>query len=477
LAVNPERNALLVLAAAWFMSVPGPARADAVADAALDAADVSTTWCANLASRKADEIVRANKAVGDALDKVHAAYQESQDPSLLYWRAQLAQCLDRRDLAVADFEAFVASQEGRTMYGSMVKDANQRLVRLRGKKRGEGPSATWLRRSARMEGELRLQGGASLRTMQCTDWDDGVGGGRSINAACLGTVRPRTLSGGSLAGEGGAALSLYADAREVGKGVRASPGVGGAVSFGLWSPAPYVDGAFAGGPQVDLAVGPRLRWSQAPNAGKQAWSLRLDLDFVTALTPLVPWAGAAKYPETGLLDPGTWLLPAFGGGGVLRLGVELDERTVLELGVDGAIGLAPASAIRQVRQGKPVWIDAGAANVEPEGTGVAGCAPADDVTGLRCESAERLPDVANGLRWRLAGGITILRPRKDGVVALGPSLQVGYRRTDLGFVDDGANDWWVDTDTDANRRRIYSSRSGEWLVRLGIVVRLGSVTK
>ena len=82
-------------------------------------ADEDTT----LAAKSLAEVTTVWAQVSEELDRSRKVY-------LLYWRGVLGQCLSQEERAIDDLSAFVRSQEGRSLWESLVKDAQLRLQRL-----------------------------------------------------------------------------------------------------------------------------------------------------------------------------------------------------------------------------------------------------------------------------------------------------------------------------------------------------------
>jgi hypothetical protein len=76
------------------------------------------------AAKSLAEVTEVWAAVSEQLDRSRKVY-------LLYWRGVLAQCLSQEDRAISDLTKFVDSQDGRSLWESLVADARLRLQRLR----------------------------------------------------------------------------------------------------------------------------------------------------------------------------------------------------------------------------------------------------------------------------------------------------------------------------------------------------------
>ncbi len=479
-------RALLASSMALVLGLLLPHRAFAgpADDAAVEAAEVSAEHCQKITSRKPEEVVRANKAVADALEKLQAAFESTGDASLRYWRGMLVQCLDRPETAVADFEAFIAAQSDKPMYAGMVKEAKARLNRLRGKKRGEGPAAEWLRRAGRVEASLALAGGFAPRFMGCRDQPSGAQGGRAINAACLGGVNPRLVWGFSVTPEVAGALDVFVGTRggggsaaRTGKAATvADLGLGVRAALGVQSPAATLEPAFSGLPAGFVAGGPRLRVLQAGNAGVAALAVRLGGEFVADLSPTIPWAGSSKYNDLGLLDPGTWAMTGFGGSGWFRASVELSPKVVVEVGGEGGFVASSAALIRNTRPGVPTWVAVVGSTI-PDAETIHGCPEEVPHDERQCEEVQGMPPVLSGHRWWADFHLGVFGPTKHADAAIGGELTAGFHDRLVRLADEDAYDWCVpgsDCALDPDSRRVFSTEWGDVRIRVALVLRFAS---
>lgn len=471
-----------VLCAVAMLCAPRFATAGPADDAALEAAEVAGEHCANLSSRRPEEIVRANKVVADTLEKLQGAIDASQEPTLLYWRGILVQCLDRPETAIVDYEAFIASKGGDAMYASMVREAKARLNRLKGRKRGEGPAADHLRRAARIEGTLRLGVTLGPAWMGCTDDATLV-----HNVACVGGLNPSWRLGWSPRPDGEVRADLYFGGGPARIGASAVPGrldVGLGLRGDL-TIQPKVEAlhpAALGAPFGTLGAGFRLRLVQSQSAGVRAGALRLGVDVISDMSPVIPWAGAPKYSTVDLLDPGTWTMRGLGGNVRVAGALEASRDWIIELSGSLSVSVSPQGWIVQSREGAPRWVHHDArATPAPQGEG---CPEEGQGAGLYCEAVERMGALSGGLHIRGHGSWSLLRPLPGGAAAMGLQLDVGYERRTLGITDDAGARWCVpdegsaaDCANDADRRRVYSTEWNDLVATLSWVLRLSAAPR
>lgn len=112
----PLLIALLLAPAAW-----------ADASVAATAAEVAEAHCVDGVSGDVQIAANALIQVGGTWAEVDEAWLASREPSLLYWRARLAQCLDKEDRALEDFAAFLESYGEDPAYAQQSEDARRRM--------------------------------------------------------------------------------------------------------------------------------------------------------------------------------------------------------------------------------------------------------------------------------------------------------------------------------------------------------------
>ncbi len=112
---------------------------------AVLASGTHAEYCADIYSSQLGSIAEGYHQVTDAWTAVDAGYAASGEPTLLFWRGQLALCLGQKELGQRDLEDFIENldDEQRKRLSSMVRLAQQRLTRIErgkdepgGKKRG-----------------------------------------------------------------------------------------------------------------------------------------------------------------------------------------------------------------------------------------------------------------------------------------------------------------------------------------------------
>lgn len=122
----------LALLAALLLALPAAAaerdvQAESVAE---EAHRVRDEFCSTTAGRDTTLATRAVAEVSTVWAQVSEELDRSKKVYLLYWRGVLAECLSQEERAIEDLSNFVASQEGRSLWQSLVDDAKNRLQRL-----------------------------------------------------------------------------------------------------------------------------------------------------------------------------------------------------------------------------------------------------------------------------------------------------------------------------------------------------------
>ena len=461
------RVCALVVVGLMALGVPGLASAeDPALEAALEADRVNQDHCANLYSAKVDTMASSMVTVAEVWQHVSQVYEDTQAPYLLYWRGALAQCLGRDESAAADLEAFVAAQDGVTMFASLVRNAQTRLRRLGGSAGvGQGAAATFLRAGPTLEVRAAYLGGSGLTVLSCRD-DGSRETGQPINSGCIGGVNPKSAVGAAIAPLG---LDVGADAffaRPIGLGVR--------VLFDVGAPVALPDSRSPGA-RLELRAGPQLRILNSVASGGRAGWLRATVRFAAAFGDLSPWAGQAKYINdlVAFHDVGSWALRHAGIAGTLAGAFEVGKGAILQ--IEGRFAWfvpVQAAGLRRTRDGGPVDVRVdGHLNDDPD----------DDV--FRTEEIPEAfqPDpIRSG---RLSGGLRIgvLVPVGAGV-AVGPFFDAALQQATIMFPDEG-QDVWCAVGDDANGvslcsgdgdiRKVYSTQRDDILLRLGVTVRFG----
>ncbi len=103
------------------------AQAAPVADVAKQAAESVDRYCIDGTSGDVQIAANTLIPVGGVWAEVDEAWAASQEPSLLYWRARLAQCLEKDDRALADYTAFIEAMASDATYAQQVDDARRRV--------------------------------------------------------------------------------------------------------------------------------------------------------------------------------------------------------------------------------------------------------------------------------------------------------------------------------------------------------------
>jgi hypothetical protein len=97
---------------------------------ALRANEVHIEHCGDMYAGNISTAAEGFRQVADAWEEVDAAYKDSEEPYLLYWRGMLAECLSQNDQARFDLQTFLDAHAETAGLGFMVTDAKRRLRRL-----------------------------------------------------------------------------------------------------------------------------------------------------------------------------------------------------------------------------------------------------------------------------------------------------------------------------------------------------------
>jgi hypothetical protein len=409
----------------------GPASAGSATDAAVAAQEVAEEHCAQAWTGKAVESAGALQQVARTLEVVGAAYEETEQPYLLYWRGVLFQCLGQYERAKDDLETFVESEKGSSTYVDQVQQAKLYLERAgrRVASAGAGLAASRVRRGPGVEGALSVGAGASLRNLACTDATT-----RLSSSHCLGgaserkpnTVQPQALH---LAGAFEALIAA-------GAGI----GVAGRLDLAVSDEAIDHPPLLA---QGLVRVGPTFRF-----AGKQgrAVSVSIRPRFALGIAQVEPWAGLSTRAEDELsLDAGGWLGVHLGGSIAVDGEAEISNLALLTFGGVADV-FAPAGGDLLIQQRD---------------------ASADVVVPLPLEQARLI-------NARGSVGVLLL-PSQSARVALGPVLDVGLaaRWVDVGTAE--IVDWYVDVGQAhaMENARVHSTRRLDVSVILGLQIEVG----
>lgn len=434
--------ALLLLLAA------GAARAgDPSVDAAVRADDINQEHCASLYDASVERAASATVAVAEAWSRVDDVYAETGASYLLFWRGVLAQCLGREEAALDDLNAFVQSQEGSTVFSSLVRLARSRVRRLGDRMRlGQGAAGAFVTRGAPLELAASYSAGSGFHELACVDAD----AWGSANTTCVGAVD---------------ASSTYAAARvpvRLQAAIDGFParglGLGARLDLTLPAPGGLPDDR-SPGPTVELTLGPQIRILESVSSGRRPGWLRIEARFALSFVRMSPLAGSAKYAALigGYLDGGTWDL--FHPGGAIRIegALELSPRAALLLsGRFAGYVPMPGDAARRTVQG---------ADVELVGL--------DGVR--RQERVEVLPELVRTARLSAGGRVGLALPAGRGV-ALGPFVGVDFQHATMTFPNLADDCWLVGPEgsceeEDGEQRKVFSTRRHDLYVTAGIDVR------
>jgi len=427
------------------------ARADPSLDLAMEADSVNQEHCADLYSSQVGQAASSTLVVAEVWGRLSEVYETSKAPYLLYWRGVLAQCLGRDDAAVEDLNAFVASQEGQTMFDDLVRKAKARLRRLGGAGQvGQGAAAEFLRGAPLLEVELAYVAGSGLHELSCTDDPQ-----RSINGRCAGSSNWVSQLGPAAALVGASGRVDVFPTRGFGVGARVS--LDAAPTGSLTGHPPE--------PTVVVAAGPHLRILDSVSSGGRAGWLRLEVRFAASFTRLAPMVGVATWADVqGFLDAGIWALRHVGPAVWLGGAVELSPAAIFEIGGHFA-WFAPGADgwTERVDEGGPRDI----AWEEPVAVGV---------SGVRSESVQSVPTLVRGSQLRGGLRLGVLFADKANALAVGPVLAADLNRAALVFEDRPDDEWCGSVECGlGNReaRKVYSTQRHDVLVRVGVELRFG----
>ena len=125
---------IYMLLAFCLLAVPSAYGGEAADQAALDAFAVQNEHCPDVTGGNVTLAAASVAAVSPVWQRISEAYEVEQAGYLLYWRGVLAQCLDYRDKAIADFEVFGVEFKGNGEYTEQLRDARRRVKLLQGKR-------------------------------------------------------------------------------------------------------------------------------------------------------------------------------------------------------------------------------------------------------------------------------------------------------------------------------------------------------
>ncbi len=476
-------GSVAVWVVALLLAFPASALADPAIDAATLASSVNQEHCANIYGRKVETVAAASGTINEAWLQVSTVFEETTAPYLLFWRGVLAQCLGHQELAVKDLEAFVEDQDGLGLFADLVRQAKTRLTRLGARGQvGQGVASTYIRNDDRLEVSIGYSLGSGARELACTD-----GGNQVLNSLCAHpdarSPKPTTWLAFSPLGLD---LGVYA--------FLAQPvGLGGRLSLYLPVPVPRPDtgtslevtGQTVGprapldmhdpGVTAEVFFGPQFRILNSVASGGRATGLRIEPSFAAAFGRIVPWAGAAKYPDMfGFLDAGFYETRHLGPSIRLRGQVEASAKAVLV-------------------------IEGGFAYYIPMGADFTPLAQETQIVQVTFnnraeESAERveegvpagsMPAVETSSRMSGSARVGVLIPHPKLNIAVGPMFDFGYHMVSVAYNQDEDLSWcasgWADSSCndpargDTYDRKVYSTRRQDFLLRFSVEIEFGVV--
>ncbi len=462
------------------------AHADPSIDVATRASEINQQECANVHTLKHRVSAAGMQKVVEVWDEVLRVYEEEgKAPYLLFWRGVLAQCLGRNELAVLDFESFVASQRGQSMFTDLVRQSRTRLKRLgAGRKLGQGPAAKWLRNQDIVEIGFSYGLATGVRGFGCTDEEDAARNVAVVNSTCIDGQQLRTNLGDvQVQPQQGVAPPFWPVGMRVGAQVHPIPrlSLGGIVQLDSALHSEQAE-HHAPGPVLQLFVGPQVRLGSGVHSGGRATELRIAARFAAAWGPGIPWAGYKDPVSLGVLDAGSVLMRHVGFQAELGGRFEVGPAVVLKLSGELAYYFdgEPESA-SPLALGEPVEVDWS----EGQGSLVVE------------ERVVRMPALVRTSRLYAGFRGSLLRPHKKLNLGMGPFFELGFHRTHLVYPNHEADLWQAGTEIltrmdgagkpqpelldyidekgggDQLDRKVYSTLRRSLLFRFGIELQFG----
>jgi hypothetical protein len=423
-------------------------------DAAARANEVNQTYCGDAYSRDMTLATENTSRVADAWFAVSKSYDAHDDaPYLLFWRAVLAQCLNRTEEAYADFDQFIAAHETEGSYADLVRQAKQRMRRLgRKKELGDGPAAQYLQSHQVLEIGVSYAAGLQVLSEVCRGRAD-----LYLDGGC--SEGENTVWKNAAAGQpAGVDLALAFYPVRLGKGkVHFSPGLSGRFSLAATTSAAVAEEEGLApqqiGPMWSLLVGPTLRFQQSAASGSRGIRLQVVPGFHMRHGRISPLAGAINMNNVGLLNAGTygWTLP----------GVAMSAELTVETGRAMAVRFGATCGF-DVEQSKP------ALNT---------VVPYDD------ETLTGVPDPASLGDAGFAGGhVGLLIAFGEGRFAFAPALRFGWSTTQLSYPDLTPEQWQEffvtdETAAEVEDRKVYSTRQDLYSIVLELGIRFGAAAR
>ncbi len=431
-------------------------------DAASWANEVNQSYCGDAYSRDLTEAAENTRLVAEAWSEVADSYEKHGDdaaPYLLFWRATLAQCLNRTEEAYDDFDGFIDRWEPTGNYADLVRQAKQRIRRLgRKKDLGDGPAAAYLMGRQILELGVGYSGGMQVLSEVCRGRSD-----LYLDGGCKEGMNTVWKSG-----EAGQPAGLDAQVAFypalLGKGrIRFSPGLAGRFSLAIPTRALVAEeeglGTQTAGPQWAVLVGPALRFQKSVGTGTRGVRLVVLPGFHARHGRISPMAGAINMGDVGLLDAGTygWTMPGVALFGEMT--VEMGRAVALRFGATGGIDFT--QDLVELTEVEP-FDDTYIIDVPPAGSfGEAGFA---------------------------GGHFGLLVAFADGKMAFAPALRFRWSTTTLRYPNLPASEWatyfkerWTDDIPpelmDPEDNKVYSTRQDIYMIVVELGLRFGLTTK
>ena len=510
-------------------------------DAAIAAYNANQEHCASVFARNRSDIAEAIQAVTPVIAQVDTAYKETNADYLLYWRGVLFQCIGQEETATEDLEQFIEVSKDNPLLAQQVRDTRARLIRLGSKKGGgEGPAAKVINGEDHLEIDLRYSAGLGYHSLVCTDDGNPPGSSASNSPVLVGSDPPRVLNAACEFDDGGTsrgssrqhlrALTFVPASVDLGvfgflyKTRSFGIGVGARARFDYAAPSPMLDdgsednGSISGrsstppntpahadrmpGPSLVLGIGPSIKIGRGPQSFSRGVDLRIEPMFAIGYGQLSPLAGTTKYfNDQGLIDAGTYGMTNFGGLLSVRVDGEISDKLIFSGGGWGSVFAAQGTAPAEDRE-----------VVAPSPTQIIHINRDSSRNIDRTERVELdggVPDIQRALRYDVGGHIAVLAAVKGKNLAIGPSIDLGWRYSRMDFEDTFDNIWcyrrsevdgqpdqaWTGTSCgdvyespydpddpqlvmeaaeDINWRKVFSTQRHDLYVRIGIQVRFGA---
>jgi len=136
------RALLGALMACLLVASSGQAEPSDIDKLAIAANHVHLMYCAEMYGKDIGAAAAGYQEVGKVLGDLSDTLESSEQHYLLYWRGLLAECLGQYDQAVGDLVTFIVSFERSPGLSEMVRDARQRVERIRALQAGANTNVT-----------------------------------------------------------------------------------------------------------------------------------------------------------------------------------------------------------------------------------------------------------------------------------------------------------------------------------------------